>query len=262
MRSDSPLGRSLFAKGEAFDPRTLGYTRGSYMNPPHPATAKALGLELISPDRSPPTSAAATVEGEAAWVLQSKWLRSGADNRIYLSPGKGGTVGLIEGSGKTDKYSFHSKYQSNLEQDARTGIWFPKKFVGEAFENGAIKDRDTVTVHLREFNQPIDPAVFKLAGMNLPEGVEVFDPNLPPGGIAPPRLQYRDGQIAPYREKSVPPEAVSQPRPVDPSVVPGRYRWWYAGAALLFGIAAAVLIRRAIRSAGPRTPRPSGKSQG
>ncbi len=253
MRSDSPLGRSLFAKGEAFDPRTLGYTRGSYMNTPHPATAKALGLELISPDRSPPTSAAATVEGEAAWVLQSKWLRSGADNRIYLSPGKGGTVGLIEGSGKTDKYSFHSRYLSNLEQDARTGIWFPKKFVGEAFENGAIKDRDTVTVHLREFNQPIDPSVFTLAGMTVPEGVDVLDPTLNLTGIDRPRQQYRGGQIVPYEKlKSAeppPPESITQPRPVDPSVVPGQYRWWYAAAAVLFAIAAALFIRRAIRRA-------------
>lgn len=256
MRSDSPVGSSVFADGTfTFDPRLIGYKYRNFNNMPHPASAKKLGLEIISPERSPPTVEATTVEGEAAWVLKSTWLRTGRDSRIYIFPGKGHSVGLIEGSGK-------NRYHSELEQDSKTGIWFPKKFVGEEFEDGVLKDRDTVTVHLREFNQPIDPAVFTLAGMNLPEGVEVFDPNLPPGGIAPPRLQYRDGQIAPYREKSVPPEAVSQPRPVDPSVVPGRYRWWYAGAALLFGIAAAVLIRRAIRSAGPRTPRPSGKSQG
>lgn len=253
MPSDSPLGRSLFANGEAFDPRLLGYVYSDYGNMPRPATTKNLGLDIISPERSPPTVEAATVDGEAAWVLKSKWLRTGADNRVYLFPGKGGSVGLIEGSGKTGSYSFHSRYHSDLEQDARTGVWFPKKFIGEAFRDGAIKDRNTVTVHLREFNQPIDPSVFTLAGIGVPDGVEVFDPSkLYPKG-PPPRLQYRGGQIVPYQKVTPadppPPEVVTQPRPVDPSVVPGRFRWWYAVAAVLFGLAATLLLRRAVRRA-------------
>ncbi|HET6574461.1 MAG TPA: hypothetical protein VFG68_12710 [Fimbriiglobus sp.] len=250
MPSDSPLGRSLFANGVAFDPRLLGYTYSSYLNMPRPATAKNLGLDIISPERSPPTVEAATVDGEAAWVLRSKWLRTDDDNCVYLFPGKGGSVGLIENSGKTNGYSYHSRYRSDLEQDARTGIWFPKKFVGEGFVNGALKDRDTVTVHLCEFNLPIDPSVFTLAGIKVADGEEVYDPSkLYPKG-PPPRFQYRGGQIVPYQKKTPveppPPEAVTQPQPVDPSVVPGRFRWWYAVAAVLFGLAAALLLRRAV----------------
>src|SRR5205823_567615 len=108
-------------------------------------------------------------------------------------------------------------------------------------------------VHLHEFNQSIDPAVFTLAGIKVPEGEEVWDPSVLSPGTPPPRRQYRGGQIVPYQEKSVDqplsPEAITQPRPVDPSVVPGRHRWWYAAAAVIFAVIAAVLIRRAVRRA-------------
>jgi hypothetical protein len=243
--------RDLFDRGEAFDPRLLGYTSSDHVNMPRPATAKNLGLDIISPERSPPTVEAATVDGEAAWVLKSKSLRSGFDHRAYIFPGKGGSVGLIEYSGKVKDDSFRSRHHSELERDARTGIWFPKKLVGEWFENGALKDRDVVTVHLREFNQPIDPSVFTLAGMNVREGEEVYDPAPNRTGKDRPRMQYRGGQIVPYKKESLtqppPPETVTQPRPVDPSVVPGRFRWWYAAAAVLFGLAAVLLLYRAVR---------------
>jgi hypothetical protein len=249
IRPDNPLARSLFESGPAFDPRLLGCTTSDYMNMPRPLAAKSPALEYNSPKLTPPTVEAATVDGEAAWVLKNMVIRNGVDNRVYFFPAKGNSIGLIEYSGKSDEYAFYGRYRSELEQDPGTGIWFPKKLVGEAFRNGAVKYRDVVTVHLREFNQPIDPAVFTLAGMNIREGAEVYDPSLNRTGKDRPRLQYRGGQIVPYKEDASarPLLEVYPPRPVDPSVVPGRHRWWYVSAAALFGLAAAMLLYRAAR---------------
>lgn len=248
---DNPLLRTLFEGGDAFDPRLLGCTTSDHVNMPRPGTAKTVPLEYNSPQFTAPTVEAATIDGEAAWLLKNKALRTGVDTRVYFFPNKGGSIGLIEYSGKSEEYAFHGRYHSELEQEPDTGIWFPKKFVGEAFRSGAVKYRDVVTVHLREFNRPIDPAVFTLAGMNIREGAEVYDPSPNRTGKDRPRMQYSGGQIVPYKKdpsaELLLMEAMTQPRPVDPSVVPGRNRWWYASAAVLFGLAAALLLYRAAR---------------
>lgn len=250
----SRYARELFGKtGQTFDPRYLGYTHDTFLNTPRPVTAKNLGLAIVSPERTRPTVEAAMVDGEPAWLVKSTWLRSGAIHRIYILPNKSGSVGLIEGSGKSENYTFRGRYRSELEQDARTGIWFPKKFVREFFENDVLRDLDTVTVHLREFNQPIDPAVFTLAGIGIPDGTEIYIPEIAPPGKPWPRRQFQGGQIVPYKEEvpavPPPPAVLTQPRPVDSSVVPGRFRLWYAAAAVLFVGAAVLLIRRAVRRA-------------
>jgi hypothetical protein len=248
IRPDNPLARNLFKGGEAFDPRLLGCTTDNHLNMRRPGTAQTLPPEFNSPERSPATVEAAHVDGEAAWVLKNKVIRGGANIRVYFLSGKGGAIGLIESTGKTDKYTFRGRFHSELEQEPRTGIWFPKKFVRETFENDALGDRDVVTVHLREFNQPIDPAVFTLAGIDVQNGELVLDAELNRTGKDRPLMQYRDGQIVPYKpDPSAQPVTMTQPRPVDQSVVPGRNRWWYAAAAALFTVAAALLLFRAAR---------------
>lgn len=251
---DNPMARDLFKEGtEALDPRLLGCTTYSYLNMPRPRTAKTLPPVFNSPECTPATVEAATVDGEAVWVLRNTMIRSGSNRRISFFPGKGGAIGLIEYSGKTDTYSFRGRFHSELEQEPRTGVWFPKKFVGETFKNDTIRDREVVTVHLREFNQPIDPTVFTLAGMNVRNGALVIDPSLNRTGKERPWTRYQDGQIVPFQpvpykvdaSGQFSPESITQPRPVDPSVVPGRYRWWYVSAAVLFGVAAALLLYRA-----------------
>lgn len=244
------MASELLRSGEAFDPRLLGCTTDNYLNMKRPGAAKTLPLIFNSPESTPATVEKATVDGEGAWVLKNTIIRSGSNRRITFFPDKGGAIGLIEYSGKSDSYAFRGRFHSELEQEPRTGIWFPKKFAGETFRNDAIRDRETVTVHLREFNQPIDPAVFSLAGINVRQGELVHDPSLNRTGKDRPLMQYRDGQIVPYeRDVSLMTGAITHPSPVDPSVVPGRNRWWYISAAVFFGLAGMLLLYRARRRA-------------
>ena len=60
-----------------------------------------------------------------------------------------------------------------MSRVASSGIWFPKRFRFEQWIEGELNNDEEATVQSVEINEPIDPAAFTFAGMNLGEGFYV-----------------------------------------------------------------------------------------
>lgn len=136
--------------------------------------------------------------------------------------------------------------ECDLAQDPVSGVWFPSRIRYTDKRNGEVYDTEDARFDPVEINRGVDPAVFTLAGFPLPIGTPVY----PPGIKRADQGKFWDGAKLVDKSPVKPTDATAAlppeqaPVPVEP---PGGWwsRAWPFAAAVAFGVAGLVLIRRA-----------------
>jgi hypothetical protein len=223
---------------ELSDPRQLGFCLL-----PHGRLRKhGLDYTVGSTDRKDVRLEEGEHAGQKAWVVRATTISGGADLRVWILPTRGHTVGRIEARGEYKGKPWATTLESDLQEYDH--VWFPRKYTYREAIHAVHPDKpmaeQTVEVLSAEFNRPIDPKVFTLAGMNAAPGTPVVAANEPMRFWTESGVQ-RDNPTPP--PSAVPPNA-QPPEPVQP--LPGSGRWWYLVAAVLCAVAAVLFFRRVI----------------
>ncbi len=94
--------------------------------------------------------------------------------RLWIAPAKGMGVVRSERRSGSDDSAIVDSVESELERIEGPGIWYPRTCHYRRVEGGKVTREQDVLVTSATFNQPIDPAVFTLAGMEVPVGKRVL----------------------------------------------------------------------------------------
>jgi hypothetical protein len=237
---------------ESFDPRLIGYSMLPHTELiGHRRQDHQIETDIDSPAIGPRRVEEGTLRGEAAIALRSKRKKPEADYTVWVLPRKGYGVGRIDFERRTDKGKMGLiRQDSELELDGVSGLWFPKRCVWEEQLDGEVTDREVIEISLAELNRGIDPAIFTMAEMNIPNGATVMLPEKKKG-----RLVWWNGKPIPPSEipaEKAPAEEVVVAQPANADAMTGiSLRWWYVAAAIGFSCCAVFLLRWAmIRSRG------------
>jgi hypothetical protein len=155
---------------DRLDPRGLGHGAGKGLNPPPPrGNLVDPGVRYISAE---PT-------GDAGEVLvRGTYIKTGSQHRCWVAPDKGYGVTRFELSGPPDAAGKEEPglvVENELALDTPSGVWFPKRTRVRTYLKGELASERQITVEVAEFNRPLDPAAFTLAGLRLSPGTPVRD---------------------------------------------------------------------------------------
>lgn len=181
-----------------------------------------------------------SLDGLACWKVTFK-TRDGLDWELWFCPDQGNSLIRSQMSEKSTNYQW--TVDSRSRPFGSPPIWFPVQLQYTAVEKGVVNRVEKTEITIHSINEPIDPAVFTVAGINPPAGTRAmiypYDPST--------------GNIWSWDGKTLQPkpQPASQPAPVSPSDQPRRpssnnYPLWIflASCSLL----ATLLIVKRIRS--------------
>lgn len=117
--------------------------------------------------------------------------------------------------------------ESDLVHYPDAGVWFPSRVTYKRWEDGTVTQEEVVTVESAVFGGEIADETFELAGLDLPQGLIVYD-------ISSQTSSTWDGSQLVPRESRVPPEAF----PAAPAGRSGLYLMLWLGG----GVVALVLV--------------------
>ena len=86
---------------------------------------------------------------------------------------KGNTPIFLSVDTNSEGKRYLSEVESTLAQDSSSGIWFPSDVHFRQVSADLLDARQDLTVKVHSINRPIDPSVFTLATMGVPEGTTV-----------------------------------------------------------------------------------------
>ncbi len=177
-----------------------------------------------------------TVELEGRFVQRVDYERqSGQHVSILIDPSQGHSVVRASIKDSTDEPPNHEERISCVVEEFQPGIWYPRMVDYEDVRSGKVGDRAILRVDQATFNERIDPAIFTLAGMNIPVGVHVQE--------EPPwegrRMRIWDGKelVSPSPLADVP----SGPSGPPVGQGPSHRRVWFALSTLLAVVALALV---------------------
>lgn len=182
-------------------------------------------------------------KGDDALLVRAEVVTApGVRYACWVIPAKGYNVARVEmvQPAHPDKPSFA---ESELQLDKPSGVWYPKRVVGQSMLNGRLQHEEEVEVSVAEFNRVPD-GVFNMAALDLPKNIEVLDHSTT-------RRWYWNGKALaaepdlPKDDQQVVRPAVA-PEPVEP--LPGRSwgRWLAAAACVALAVAGVGAFRRAV----------------
>ena len=161
------------------------------------------------------------------------------DIRLWIVPEWGHSVVRIEKK-YTEQFVLVDAVENEVALVGGTEIWFPTRTLSIRTIDGKEAEREDVTIDVKSLNQPVDPKMFRIEGMDIP-------PNTTVGGIPgdEKRLYYWDGQRV-KKVEDVPEflASLEEPEPVKPK---GR-SWWLVALAFGLGLASVLLFRRLFRA--------------
>jgi hypothetical protein len=187
-------------------------------------------------NRGDPTISFERLNGVDCWVLRWKLKNYDSTVTVWIAPSKGNSVVRMKA---IDAPKVVTVVESDVVLVGKSGLWFPRLVVREQYTNDTLSVRETVEIQEVRLNEPIDPATFTLAGLNLPEGTYVQMPDPKQNGY------LRNGKIdtsrpTTYFEDTTP----SEPTPVNPPTK--RVNYWLIAICTVFVLAAiaVVVVRR------------------
>lgn len=92
------------------------------------------------------------------------------EKKIYYSPEHGLQPVFMDSSDTRSKVSL----ECDLAKVGRLGIWYPTSCVYKQFVDGDIVEEENLEVTVHQMNEPPEPEVFSLEGMNIPAGTVIF----------------------------------------------------------------------------------------
>lgn len=213
------------------DPRLLGLQTTMSGNLCHFGFESLVGRR----DRENATVTPAMWEGRPcsliAFDLLARTGRVGV--KFWVVPEWGPSIARIE----TTEGRLADSVSMTYEQDADSGIWYPKDCTYERKKDGVLSDREIVNVDLISLNQEIDPDVFRLRGLGVPVGTPVSGlPEMRSGNS----YVWTGSEIEEVKEES--PGALDRLPPAKEGV--GRL---LKVNAILFGLIAAFCLWRYLR---------------
>jgi hypothetical protein len=218
---------------DVLDPRGLGMVSGPAANLVNSRYDAFVG----SPDRTN-VSASDQVWNGKPCVRIDFTARTGAAGQIWAVPEWDHNVVRIFGTATVNGVAFVQSLEVEVARVGPDGPWFPAKCTYSDIRDGRSRFRLVERIQVKSLNQPIDPRVFQLAGMDIPPRTLVTDPNSPT-----PKLLEWDG------EKLGPPNSVVHGPPPAPSVVErpspwAAYRPWLWAASCVAAVGAAAAAWR------------------
>jgi len=118
--------------------------------------------------------------------------------RAFVYPDMGWSISKIELVDIVDGQEFPVIVTSVRNKRWETGnVIFPDLIITNYYRDGGIHFRtETITIENARFNIPIAPEIFELEGMDLPEGIGIYDETASDN----PSLQWstRDGKAVPW----------------------------------------------------------------
>lgn len=219
-------------------------------------TNRTLAGNLASPEIDYRSAERVTFKGEDAVLIRGVYVKYGFHRRCWIAPAKGYSLLRLEtseGPEVTPEQPIGGSVETELAQDAASGVWFPKRVRMQSFDKGELHSEETIEVKVAEFNRPLDPAAFSLKGMGLTPGTPVIDTL----AAATPLFWSGEAVTRTY-SGPIPPEMLSQAIPAakmpaadaDPPTQPAdptRTPWWVyllAGVLGVVGCGLLVLARR------------------
>ncbi len=160
------------------DPRLVG------LAPCAPTLVYIVDMEylLMRPDREDTSIAADVLDGVDTWRIEYR-RKNGEPVKFWIAPSKG--YSLLRAS-EVEPYGdskIEDSIQCEVEQFGAQQIWYPSRVYYERKLDGEKVMSSTLTTTHAEFNQPIDAALFTMAGMDIPAGTMVVEqPRNPDGG--------------------------------------------------------------------------------
>ncbi len=158
------------------DPRLIGLAAIEYSNLVH------YHLEdlFARSDRTGVKLESSSAGGRDCWKLSYK-LHNGTLEEVYIDSDRGwNVVKRVTMDDETDVLV--DTIESELAQFGSPPRWFPSKCRYWRSEKGKITNEETLTVKVIQFNQPVDPKLFTLEGMNILAGTMISArPPLGPG---------------------------------------------------------------------------------
>ena len=163
--------------------------------------------------------------------------------RMWIAPSQNYSIVraiIVPGSGGG---SLLDRIECENREYGSPGVWYPRRVCYERFVDGKFYYEVVLTVQKARFNQPVDEAVFTLAGMDIPEGTRVIGLS----GLGQGPEMWDGSSIVPLRMHD-PPGDLDGERPS------GRnpFRRPTSSIALLLVALLALLVRRRKRRARTR----------
>lgn len=159
-------------KGETpLDPRWLGMAPIDVGNLLHYGAVDSL---VGNPKRTKVTETKDTWEGKPAVRVRFEHTKVGtAMIEVWIVPEWGHSV--VRVSESDDKEKVEQWVENKVALDKSSKLWFPISCVVGRTKEGKKTREEESTITVKSLNEPVDPKVFELAGMDLPVGTPVIN---------------------------------------------------------------------------------------
>ncbi len=214
------------------DPRLLGMAPESVPN----LIRANLETWVGRSDRSPPSCQRLSWKELDAWRIDYVTLK-GRPVRMWMVPAYGPSLARLETELDVDGQHYFFSVESAFRQHATSGLWFPSTVTSEQHIDGVLEEKEVVDVQVVSLNEPLDPVVFTLAGMDIPKDTPITG------------IKSSDGSTFFWNGKEIVPQ-VEQPRNKYTSN-PTTRRWLFIVNAVFLALVAAVLFWRSRRQQKP-----------
>jgi hypothetical protein len=120
-------------------------------------------------DRQPPSVRSDPLNGVECWRVEFL-TNDGSTIRYWVAPTQGNSVLRIEHAFTNSGDRYLDSVTTEVKRYESAGVWFPASCVFRRLQNDKPLREEKLTIRVASFNQPIDPQVFELKGMNIPAG--------------------------------------------------------------------------------------------
>lgn len=148
-------------------------------------------------DRDEPTIAADKIHGADCWKIAYR-MKKGVAVRYWIDPARGDSVVRMESEFDRDGTHYKNLLNVDVAYLDAAKIWFPAGCTYQRLENDRVTKSEQLTVRVVSLNEPIDPAVFTLSGMDIPPGTHVA--RVPSDGRG--ELVWNGDEIVPFEDAS------------------------------------------------------------
>jgi hypothetical protein len=152
------------------DPKRVGFVPFSLFG----TWRNTLDIFVGRPERQNSAVSKTTFNGQDCSLVEYTGLH-GERVKIWIAPGLGYNVTrlAIAGIAPQDGVPWKTILESKIAQWGSKKVWYPSSYVFERARGGKIQEKEEVIVTRASLNEPIDPKVFTLAGLDLLEGIAI-----------------------------------------------------------------------------------------
>jgi hypothetical protein len=220
---------------KVIEPRLVGYVPTLLLA----HRGKHLEAFVGRPDRQKVSLSKGSWKEQECWVIEYTLLK-GDNVHVWIAPALGNSVVRILVEGNTEGTPFRSVLESDVMRVGSKEMWYPRSVVYATEVNGVAQLTEEIRVTQVAFNEPIDPGVFTLAGIDIAEGV----------GIAGTAVKSAPGSRTVWSGSQIV-DVKNEDDPARPVMEPGRVKLWVLGISALAACFAAWCLWQMLRTRSP-----------